>query len=58
MDKKIRKREPIERAHRQVVGAAVVAGELCIKIGEGEEGVAGVETLLVLTVAAPLCLGV
>ena len=37
--KSVRGREPVERAHRTVIGAGVVKRELMGKIGEGEETV-------------------
>ncbi|MGJ4848972.1 hypothetical protein ACH6CV_01840 [Bacillota bacterium Meth-B3] len=43
---------PGKRAHREVVGAGLVSSELLTEVSEGEEAVGGIETLLVLPVAA------
>lgn len=45
------RRKPIKRPHGEIVGAAVVNRKLVCKIVERVETVAGVKTLLVLTVA-------
>ena len=52
LDSKGSRRKPVERSHRQVVGTAVMRRKLNRKILQGEEGVAGIEALLILPVAA------
>lgn len=46
------RREPVERAHREIVISAFSHGKLLFKIVKGIEGVTGVEFFVVLTVAA------
>ena len=52
MDNELGRRKPVKRPHRKVVGAAVVKSELFLKIKQRKEGVAGVETFLIFSVAA------
>ena len=50
--KKLHRGEPGEKAHRHVVGTILVGSELLSKVGEREEAVGIIETLLILPVAA------
>ena len=52
LDGELVRRGPVEGSHREVVGAAVMDGELLCEVIQGIKTVAGVEAFLVLTVAA------
>ena len=52
LDSELDGRKPGERPHGQIIRPAVVNGKLFDEIFEGKEGVAGIEPLLVLAVAA------
>jgi len=52
LDSELDRRKPTERSHGKVVRTAVVDRELLCKIVQRIEVVTGIETLLVLTVAA------
>ena len=52
MDGELRRGTPVERSHGKVVGAAVVDSELLGKVIQGVKAVRGIETFLVLPVAA------
>ena len=52
LDNELGRRKPVKRPHRKVVGAAIVKSELFLKIKQRKEGVAGVETFLIFSVAA------
>ena len=52
MDSEVKRRTPIKRPHREVVGAAVVDSELFCKIIQREEGMTGIEAFLVFSVTA------
>ena len=52
LDGKLKRRKPSKGSHREVVGAAVVDGELLCKVVRRVEAVAGVKTFLVFPVAA------
>jgi len=52
LDSKVKWRKPMERPHREVVGAAVMNSKLRCKVFQGKEGMAGVEAFLVFPVAA------
>ena len=50
--REVRRRKPIKRAHREIVGATIVENKLVGEIFKGKERVERVETLLILSVAA------
>ena len=52
LDGELKGGRPVEGPHREVVGAAVMNGELLCKVIQGVEAVAGVKAFLVLPVAA------
>ena len=52
MDSELKRRKPIERPHREVVGAAVMDSELFCEIIQREEGMTGVKAFLIFPVAA------
>ena len=52
MDSELGRRKPAKRPHGEVVGAAVVKSELFLEVKQRKEGVAGVETFLIFSVAA------
>ena len=52
LDGKLNGRKPVERPHGKAVGTAVMDGKLLFKVRKGIKAAAGIETLLVLTVAA------
>ena len=52
LDSKLKRRKPTKGSHREVVGAAIVDGELLCKVVRRVEAVAGVKTFLVFPVAA------
>lgn len=52
LDKEVGRGTPEKRPHRQVLGAAVMNRKLLFKVGQGEESVAGIETLLVFSMTA------
>ena len=52
MDSEVKRRTPIKRPHREVVGAAVVDSELLGEIIQREEGMTGIEAFLVFSVTA------
>lgn len=52
LDSKLNGRKPVERPHGKVVGTAVMDSKLLFEVCKGIKTAAGIETLLVLTVAA------
>ena len=52
LDSELKRRKPVQRPHRKIVGAAVMDSELVCEVVKGEEAMAGVKALLVLPVAA------
>ena len=52
MDSELKRRKPAEGPHGEVVGAAVVDSKLLCKIVQRVKAVAGIESFLVLAVAA------
>ena len=52
MDSELIGRKQVKRPHGQVVGTAIVDGKLLCEIVQRIEGVAGIEALLVLAMAA------
>ena len=52
LDGKLKRRKPTKGSHREVVGAAIVDGELLCKVVWRVEAVAGVKTFLILAAAA------
>ena len=52
LDGELKRRKPVQRSHREVVGAAVVDSELLCEIVQGKESMGRIEAFLVLTVAA------
>ena len=52
LESELEGRKPVERPHGKVVGTAVMDGKLLFEVRKGIKAVAGIETLLVLTVAA------
>ena len=52
MDSEVKRRKPVKRPHREVVGAAVVDSELFCEIIQREEGMTGIEAFLVFSVTA------
>lgn len=51
MYNELKGRKPVEWPHRQVARATVMDSKLRAEISKGKEGVAGIKTFLVLTVA-------
>lgn len=52
LDKEVKRRKPVKRPHRKVVGAAVVKGKLSLKIKQRKERMERIKALLVFPVAA------
>ena len=52
LDGELKRRKPVQRSHREVVGAAVVDSELLCKVIQGIKAVGGIKAFLVLPVAA------
>jgi len=52
LDSEVKRGAPMERPHREVVGAAVMGSKLFGEVLQGEEGMAGIKAFLVLPVAA------
>ena len=52
LDSELRRRKPVKRSHKKVVGAAVVDSDLLSEIVQGKESVGKIEALLVRSVAA------
>ena len=52
MDSELVRRKPVNRPHREIIGAAVMEDELFSEAIQGEKSVTGIEVLLILMVAA------
>ena len=52
LDKELGRRKPVERPHRQVVGAAIMNGKLFLKVRQREERPDRIKAFLVFPVAA------
>ena len=52
LDEEFKRRKPEERAHREVVGVAVMNSELFLKVNQREERVTRIKSFLVFHVAA------
>ena len=52
LDGELKRRKPVQRSHREVVGAAVVDSELLCEIVQGKESMGRIEAFQVLPVAA------
>ena len=52
LDKELGRRKPVERPHRQVVGAAIMNGKLFLKVRQREERPDRIKAFLIFPVAA------
>ena len=52
LDSELQGRKPTKGPHREVVGTTIMYSELRFKVTEGIESMTGIETFLILTVAA------
>ena len=52
LDREVKRRKPAKGPHREIVGAAVMNSKLLCKIIQRKKAVGGIESLLVLPMAA------